>query len=250
MPEKYADSPGLHLGLSELHRSAVELAHVVASWRCLHKVPQGNGHPVIVIPPFTTADWSTTVLRKYLKKIGYQSYRWKQGVNVNALKLYGFDDAMTDISKSLDGLMSRLDDIHQRHDSKVTLIGWSLGGVLARKLASHHPEKVQRVITLGSPMGNLRELSLVKTLQRIRKVDVTYEEMLAWLDFIDIDHGDVPVDVLYSHGDGIVPASMATSRGQGQVENFRVGASHIGFGANPEVFRLLAHRLSVDGAGF
>lgn len=250
MPEKYADSPGLHLSLSELHRSAVELAHTAASWRCLHKVPRGNGQPVLVIPPFTTADWSTTVLRKYLKKIGYQSYRWKQGVNVNALKLFGFDDAMADISESLDGLASRLDYIHQRHGSKVTLVGWSLGGVLARKLASQRPEQVQRVITLGSPMGNLRELVLVKTLQRIRNVDVTYEEMLAWLDFIDMDHDDVPVDVLYSHGDGIVPASMATSRDRGRVENFKVGASHVGFGANPEVFRLLAQRLSVDGTGF
>jgi pimeloyl-ACP methyl ester carboxylesterase len=248
MPEKYIDPPGLHLSLSELHRSAVELAYVFTTWRCLQNVPKGKGQAILVLPPFSTSDWSTTILRKYLKKIGYQSYRWKQGTNVRAWKLYQFRDAMNDISQSLDGLESRLDYIQQRHDSKVILIGWSLGGVLARKLASRHPEKIQRVITMGSPMGNLRELPLVKSLQWLRKTDVSYEEMLEWLAFIDIDSGEVPIDVLYSHYDGIVPASMAISRGQGKVKNFKLAASHIGFGANSAVFRLLARRLGVDTA--
>lgn len=154
------------------------------------------------------------------------------------------------LSNSLSGLESRLDYIQQRHNSKVTVIGWSLGGVLARKLAGRHPDKIDRVITLGSPMGNLRELSLVKALQWIRNVDVSYEEMLEWLDFIDIDAGDIPIDVIYSDYDGIVPSSMAISRDQGRVTNFKVAASHVGLGANAAVFRLLAHRLNLDTGNF
>jgi hypothetical protein len=71
-------------------------------------VPKGIGQAILVLPPFSTSDWSTLVLRKYLKKIGYQSHRWKQVTNVKVWKIYGFKDAMNDMSNSLSGLESRL----------------------------------------------------------------------------------------------------------------------------------------------
>lgn len=238
--------PSLCLALSELHRSAAELATVPVAWPWMRKVPKGQGEPILLLPPFTTADWSTSLLRKYLASIGYTPYKWRQGTNVNALHLRDYSGAMNSMETALAGLNTRLPKISERHQGKpVTLIGWSLGGVLARKLASQRPDLVKRVITLGSPMGDVRDIPLVQSLMWYRKADVTAEQAAAWMDFIDVDHQDVPVDVLYSNGDGIVTPEMATSHNQGQVTNIKVAASHIGFGANPLVFRLLAQRLAL-----
>ncbi len=58
---------------------------------------------------------------------------------------------MTDL---LANLTRRLDEIYVDADNKkVSLVGWSLGGVYARLLAHLHPSKVRQVITLGSPFA-------------------------------------------------------------------------------------------------
>ncbi len=48
-------------------------------------------------------------------------------------------------------MTERLQGLHARHGRKVSLVGWSLGGIYARELARHFPELVRQVITLASP---------------------------------------------------------------------------------------------------
>ncbi len=46
------------------------------------------------------------------------------------------------------------DEIHADTGRKVTIVGWSLGGVYARDLALQAPDMVRYVVTLGSPFAN------------------------------------------------------------------------------------------------
>ena len=54
-------------------------------------------------------------------------------------------------------MQERLAELHARHGRKVSLIGWSLGGVFAREMARRAPEQVRSVITLGSPFAGRAE---------------------------------------------------------------------------------------------
>ena len=103
--------------------------------------PRGDGHPVMVLPGFTASDLSTTLLRGVLRRRGYDARGWALGRNL------GF-------SPQLELRMARrLQTLHWRSGRKVSLVGWSLGGIFARELARLHPEMVRQVISLGSPFA-------------------------------------------------------------------------------------------------
>src|SRR5204862_6026374 len=84
---------------------------------------------------------STRPLRSFLKNRGYAVSGWRQGRNLGLR--HGVQNAMVD-------LVHELNDAHGR---KVSLVGWSLGGLYARELAKMMPERVRSVITLGSPFA-------------------------------------------------------------------------------------------------
>src|SRR5262245_15524645 len=106
----------------------------------LRKLPQGDGHPVLVLPGFTGSDLSTRVMRGFLRRLGYHAHAWRLGGN------WGPTDAI------LDGLRDRFAGLVKEHGGKLTLIGHSLGGVYSRELARRAPQFVRQVITLGSPV--------------------------------------------------------------------------------------------------
>jgi pimeloyl-ACP methyl ester carboxylesterase len=102
----------------------------------------GDGRAVIVIPGLFTGDARTAMLRRVLKKAGYRTYGWGLGRNmpIKADILTRFDDRMA--------------HVEDREGGPVTLIGWSLGGLIARAYAHHAPSRVAQVITLGSPFSS------------------------------------------------------------------------------------------------
>jgi len=51
-------------------------------------------------------------------------------------------------------LRDRLAEIHAATSRKVSIVGWSLGGVYARDLALQAPDMVRYVVTLASPFAN------------------------------------------------------------------------------------------------
>ena len=108
----------------------------------LAAAPRGDGHPVLVLPGLLASDFSTQPLRSFLKAQGYAVHGWKQGRNLGLRP--GVEPDM----------LERVEELYDRHGGrKLSLVGWSLGGIYARQLAKLLPDKVRSVISLGSPFA-------------------------------------------------------------------------------------------------
>src|ERR1700730_18114910 len=108
----------------------------------LMRAPRGDGHPVLTLPGFLASDLSMAPMRRYLTELGYDSYAWRMGRNIGG------------VSRMRAALRDRVGEIHASTGRKVSILGWSLGGVYARDLALQLPDKVRYVVTLGSPFAN------------------------------------------------------------------------------------------------
>ena len=107
------------------------------------RAPKGDGHPVLTLPGFLASDLSMAPMRRYLKELGYDAYAWNMGRNLGGVSRHARRVAR-----------SARRQIHDATGRKVSIVGWSLGGVYARDLALQAPEMVRSVITLGSPFTN------------------------------------------------------------------------------------------------
>ena len=207
-------------------------------------LPKGDGHPVMTLPGFMGADGSMASLRKFLDRQGYSAMPWGLGRNIP-------DEGMTDMEQALD-FRRKMDDTlarvlsaeKQRTGRKVSLVGWSLGGLYATGLAHRYPELVRQVITMGTPFGDPRATSIFSIMQRIYQADVSEEMLGSWLDYTFAGELQVPVTALYSLSDGFVGAGIARLPAHPLMENIAVMASHVGFPFNPLVRALLAERLA------
>ncbi len=198
----------------------------------LAKAPKGDGHPVLVFPGLTANDGSTLPLRAYLKFLGYEVSGWKQGCNFGPR------------AGVLETAHQHILDLAHRTGRKVSLVGWSLGGIYARELAKELPEQVRTVITLGTPFGGHHTSTNAWKLYELtagHKITDAIEQ------FDLAGAPPVPTTSVYSRSDGVVAwqASLqAKSRKQPHTENVEVFASHIGLGLNPSAWWVLADRLA------
>ena len=210
-------------------RAFLEWAACVAAWPLLTRAARGDGHPVLVLPGLTAGDSSTWPLRKFIERCGYAVYPWDLGLNFGPRE--GF------VRK----LSARLREIEKTHDRKVSLVGWSLGGAMARVLAVHEPERVRNVITLGSPLGGDPKATnawrLFELVSGVRADDPRLRALMS-------RHPEVPSTSILSKTDGIVSWPMSLIPQTAQSENIEVSASHFGMGANPTVLWAVADRLA------
>ena len=133
--------PGLGLLLAEA-RGIFEFNASLLLSPLLMRAPRGDGHPVLMLPGFLASDLSMAPMRRYLRELGYDSYAWNMGRNTGG------------VSRMRLALRDRLAGIHAATGRKVSIVGWSLGGVYARDLALQAPDMVRYVVTLGSPFTN------------------------------------------------------------------------------------------------
>ncbi|MCB2096521.1 MAG: alpha/beta hydrolase [Parvularculaceae bacterium] len=198
--------------------------------RCL---PKGDGHPVIVLPGFVASDASTGPMRGVLKDLGYPAYGWGLGRNLK------FDDEREAAMAAL------VDRVYAEHKRKVSIIGWSLGGVFARELAKMAPEKVRSVISLGSPITEHRNYSNARTL--FEAINGPPEENRA-AQLAQLQKAPpVPTTSIFSKSDGIVAwrgSIQHREHGHDLIENIEAPASHFGLGVNPLVIYVIADRLA------
>ena len=216
-----------HFALEPL--TFIELPRLLAATPQLARQPRGDGDPVLVLPGYGTSNVSTVLLRSYLNWLGYSVYGWRQGRNRG------------DIVALFPHVRDEVQQLQNRHRRPVHLIGWSLGGVLAREVAREHPDPVQQVITMGSPIiGGPKYTSLARLARREgADLDET-ERMIAAREAVPIQ---VPVTSIYSRRDGIVSWQASIDHHTPNARHFEVNTTHLGFGQSPDVFKLLAARL-------
>jgi pimeloyl-ACP methyl ester carboxylesterase len=213
-------------------RAWQEFASSLALAPLLRLAPHGDGHPVLALPGFLASDMSTLLMRRYLRALGYRAEGWELGRNIG-----GF-------YRMREALRARLARLRNETGSKVSLVGWSLGGVFARDLALTMPEAVRSVITLGSPFARDLQASNARRLYEQvtgEKTSDARAEDLAALG------GELPVPAtsIYTKLDGVVNWRCSVGREGAQSENIEILlASHIGLGGNPAALWAIADRLA------
>lgn len=197
----------------------------------LMRAPRGDGHPVLALPGFLASDLSMVPMRRYLRELGYDAQAWRMGRNLG-----GF-------ARMRDALRARLAEIHRETGRKVSLVGWSLGGVYARDLALQAPDIVRYVVTLGSPFANdVRATNATRLYEML-----SGERVEDYAELREAIGGELPVpsSSIYSRADGIVNWRTCLLHPSEQAENIEVlFASHIGLGVNPAALWAVADRLA------
>jgi len=226
--------PSRLLQLLEL-RALGEFGASLALLPLLQTAPRGDGHPVLVLPGLIAGDDSTRPLRTYLAGRGYDVHGWGLGRNMGLKP--GLEDRMVE----------RVRELHAKTGRRVSLVGWSLGGVYARELAQRVPELVRSCVMLGSPIhGDPRSTNAWRV----------YE----WASGQSIDDPSlrrastapppVPTTAIYSRTDGVVAWRCCIERRSARSENIEVEGSHCGLGANAAVLYAVADRLAQPEDGW
>jgi hypothetical protein len=217
-------------------RALLELVALLPAYPFLRRAPVGDGHPVLVLPGFMASDFSTRALRAFLRDKGYRAHGWKLGRNV------GPNEAR------IAAMVTRLQDLHERYGRRVSLIGWSLGGIYARELARAMPERVRQVITLASPFRDLDAVNVPRFLQRRgRRASVRDDTPIRARLRQPLA---VPTTAIVSRTDAIASWQSCCTEPGPLCENLEVDSSHLGIGHHPVVLLTIADRLAQPEDGW
>ncbi|TQN43771.1 putative esterase [Blastococcus colisei] len=183
----------------------------------LRWAPRGEPHPVLVLPGLLASDVSTRVLRTWLRRLGYPVAGWALGRNRGP-------------SQEIDDELPRLvDRLAGEHRTSVSIVGWSLGGIYARRLARRAPRQVRQVISLGSPFASTQPWATAPPQPTRRSLARPLP---------------VPSTAVYSRWDGVVDWRSCRQEPGPISENVAVRSSHLGMGHDPAVLWVVADRLA------
>ena len=210
-------------------RAMMEGALGLVATPVLRRAPKGDGHPVLVLPPFGAADHFTVGLRRFLKGQNYQVYPW------------GHPEVLG-LHRLVHVAAERVSQVHAESGRSVTIIGHSLGGVYAREVARFAPEKCRAVITLGSPINDLKANHVWPMFEAASGTKVSSISP----EFVKImgQAPGVPTTSIFSKTDGVVSWRSCIDHTDGDVENVEVVSSHVGLPANPWAVAIVADRLA------
>ncbi|MCW2957221.1 MAG: hypothetical protein JWP18_24, partial [Solirubrobacterales bacterium] len=208
--------------------AAREVVRLLAASPRLVLAPRGDGGPVIDIPGWRAPEASGAPLRAYLRRLGHDARGWGMGTNLG------------DPGRDARRLSAQVRELAAQHGRPVALVGWSLGGVIAREVARAHPDAVSRVITYGTPvLGPAHTIGASSyDADGLRRVSAM------------VRHRDtrrpirVPITAILSRRDGIVSWRACVDRTSPDVEHLEVASTHLGLGIDPDVWRIVADRLA------
>jgi pimeloyl-ACP methyl ester carboxylesterase len=196
----------------------------------LSRFQRVHGEPVLLLPGFGAGDASNAVLNAMLRYLGYRVFGWGIGVNRG------------DVEALLPRVEARLRAIYDQTGMPVRLVGWSLGGYLARDVARDAPEIVDRVVTLGSPVVGGPKYTRVGAAYRAAWFDV--DEIARKLEARYDVPIRVPVTAIYCKADGIVDWRACIDHRTPGVEHVEVRATHFSLGFDPKVLEIVAEKLA------
>ncbi len=219
--------PSLFRALAELPRAAWSVLSLAGARTAMRAAPRGDGRPVLVLPGLFNSDRSNFVMRGFLDRLGYRAYGWGLGRNFGVRA----------VGKHAERLIARVEAIHAETGEKVTLIGVSLGGIMARIVAHRRPELVREVITVSSPFaGPPTATNVWKAFELITgekigdpSVRANAAEAAAPLD--------VPTTAIWSRSDGLVNGMICHDD---HCRSIEIRSSHIGVQLKPETLLAIA----------
>lgn len=212
-----------------------------------HGVPQGDGEPVVLVPGFLTTDAYLVEMYFWLRRIGYSPHVSGIGLNVGCI-----DSLTQELEKTVE-------KAYAETGKPVRLIGHSLGGFLARKVALRRPDIVSQLISLAAPIQALEAhpaLMAAAGVIRRRRVHRSKRDA-AGKRLVSARDGDcgctgengVPTPppsvrraALYSERDGVIDWHNCLE--QEPDLNYEVGGTHIGLVFNAKVYRIVAGLLA------
>jgi len=223
--------PPIGLFVAEQARAMREFAAFRERRRLRKRAPRGDGHPVLVLPGFLAGDYSTRPLRGLLRDLSYDARGWKLGANLGP---------NADVIKQLH---ERVLHLYDRHERKLSLVGWSLGGIYAREIARALPGKVRCVITMGTPFRDISATHATRLIaMRPGGRPVHESEAIRTMLALPIP---VPSTSIYSKTDGIVHWQSCMQDEGDMAENVEVRCSHTGMGFDPDVLEIVTDRLAL-----
>jgi pimeloyl-ACP methyl ester carboxylesterase len=213
-------------------RAPWELGASLAAWPVLRHAPRGDGHAVIVFPGLATTDASMWPLRTFLADRGWVPHGWEQRFNLGPRE------------GVIERCLERVRAIRRSSGRKVSLVGWSLGGVYAREIAKLVPNDVRCVVTIASPFtghpraNNLWRLYELASGHRLADDDARFRGLR--------EAPPVPTSSVFSRSDGIVAWGCCVQEKARRAESIEVAASHLGISWNPATWYAVADRLAQD----
>lgn len=233
VPNSDRDPPPRLAMLAEVPRAAYGLAELATRWRGLAEAPHGDGHPVLLLPGLFNADRSLVVLRRHLHRLGYRAQGWGLGRNLGART----------IGAEGERLMARIAELHQQAGAPVTLIGVSLGGIMARVAAHRHSELVRGVITISSPFaGPPSATNVWRPFQWLSGERIDDPGLIAQLAEAAAPLS-VPSTAIWSRSDGLVNGLNCRTASCPAVE---VRSSHLWVQMRADVLSAVAQALAVQ----
>ena len=220
--------PPLHYLLSELKFPLV-LGKTAGQWLFLPKHRRGNDQAVLLLPGYGAHVRAMGLVKRYLCSLGYQVHDWSLGTNNG------------DMKSSLPLVQSDIDRLVQSSGQPVSLIGWSLGGTMARECAREAPSKVRQIITLGSPVVGGPRFTAFKPLFEKRGFDLDraantvlsrYRKPL-----------NTSVTALYCKRDSIVHWQACIDRFSENINHMEIKTPHMSMPFSAEVLNLLHDHL-------
>ena len=182
--------------------------------------PSANPRMVMLLPGFGTGPTRMRFLARQIERAGHKVKRWGMGLN------FGPNE------ENFAELQQRLVEIYQRYgNQKVYLVGWSLGGLFARELAKAHPEKVAKVVTMGTPFsGSMRANNVWRVYQAIAGHSVDNPPVVEDLGA----KPPVPTVAFWSPRDGMIAPRSACGKPDERDKAVALRCTHIGFSYAPE----------------
>lgn len=219
--------------LAELPRAIGGVAQLVRAWPALRQLPRGDGRPVVLLPGLFNSDRSNVVLRRYLEGLGYRAEGWGLGRNFG-VRVTGGD---------AERLVERIDSVVEEAGQPATLVGVSLGGIMARLVAHRHPRLVRAVVTISAPFaGPPSATNVWRQFQWLTGEKITDPAVLDRLAEAARPL-PVPATAIWSRSDGMVNG-LICRESHGGCADVEVRSSHLWVQMNPDVLRAVADALA------
>lgn len=233
-------------------RVVFDLAHMLSTMLTGSPQPAAakSSRPIIILPGFGANDAIMLPLRRHLSSRGHQVEGWGLGVNRAGLDL---PHTLADISAGwalsplrqyrreagvallCDRMVERAARRSRQLGRPLTLIGWSLGGTIAREVARDLPDEIAQVITLGSPVIGGPKYTATARALRAKGLDLDWiEQHVALRESRPIRQ---PITSIVSRSDGIVGWSAAQDHFSPRLRQVEITGSHLGMAFSPVVWR-------------